>query len=73
MKKPVSVRLDETAFDELEYLCNVYGMSKNKVIDLLIRQEYSRYESDPVVKQYLQKMSAIKAILEADESQVSLY
>lgn len=63
-KRGYNVRFDDDkVIEELEYLSSVLGMSKNKVINLLIRQEYSKYQDDPVIAQYISKMKAVREIL----------
>lgn len=60
--------------EELNYLVSVLGMSKNKVLNLLIRQEYNSYMKDPVIQEYLTKMKAIRDILsDGAEGQTRLF
>lgn len=63
-KKGYQIRFDDDkVIEELEYLSTVLGMSRNKVLNLLIRQEYSKYQEDPIIKQYIEKMKAVREIL----------
>lgn len=49
--------------EELEYLSTVLGLTKNKVLNLLVRQEYNKYNEDPLIKEYIAKMKAVREIL----------
>lgn len=61
---PYSIRFDDQVKAELEYLANLYGMSKSQVIQLLIRQEYNKTQDDPVVRDLASKLAAMRSILE---------
>lgn len=74
-KKGYQIRFDdEKVEEELQYLSSVLAMSKNKVLNLLIRQEYSKYNEDPVIQEYLRKMKAVREILsDGADGQTRLY
>lgn len=70
----ICIKFDDDLYKELDHLSKVLGMSKNNVIRMLIRQEYNRYESDPVIQEALSKMFAIREILKDNaEGQTRLY
>lgn len=63
MSTTFSLRLADGVTEELAYLSNVLGVSRSQVINLLIRQEYSKYQDDPVIKEYIEKMKQVREIL----------
>lgn len=70
----ICIKFNDDVYKELDYLSKVLGLSKNNVIRMLIRQEYDRYESDPVIKEAISKMFAIRDILSDNvEGQTRLY
>ena len=72
--KTLTVRLEEDVFEELGYLSSVHGTSMNKVVSLLIRQEYNNYQADPKIVEMLDKLQRMREILaEGNEGQSSLY
>lgn len=62
--KPITIRLEDDVADELEGLSKVLGASKNSVVNLLIRQEYNKYNEDPKIKKILEQMAELKAVFE---------
>lgn len=62
--RPITVRLDDDVEKELDYLAEIMHASKNKVINGLIRQEFDKYESDPVLKEKVNQLNELKSILE---------
>lgn len=68
MMKPMTIRLESDVAKELDELAKILGNSKNAVINLLIRQEYSKYHDDPKIKRALEQMAEIRAVLERFQS-----
>lgn len=62
--KPITFRLDDDVALELDGLSKVLGTSKNAIVNMLIRQEYSKYDEDPKVKKALEQMAELRALLE---------
>lgn len=72
--KTLTVRLDADVFEELGYLSNALGLSMNKVVNLLVRQEYNKYQADPKIMEVIDKLQRMRDILaEGTEGQSSLY
>ena len=65
----ICIKFDSPVYEELNFLSDTFGISKNAVIRNLIRQEYSRYQDDPVVLDAVTKMVAIREILENKSSE----
>lgn len=61
--KTLTVRLTEDVHAELEHLSNILDCSKNSLVEMLIRQEYSKYESDPKLREALDQMQQLKDLL----------
>ena len=62
--KPFTVRMEEDVAQELSSLSEILGISKNAIVNLLIRQEYSKYHEDPQIKKTLDQMAELRAMLE---------
>lgn len=67
--KAFTIRLDDDVAVELDTLAGMLGTSKNALINLLIRQEYSKYGEDPKVKKILDQANELKALLQKFQSQ----
>lgn len=71
---PYSIRFDDQVKQELEYLANLYGMSKSQVIQLLIRQEYSKTKNDPVVTAAAETLAKLREIVsDTNNGQTNLF
>lgn len=62
--KAFTLRLEDDVADELDKLTTMLNVSKNSFINLLIRQEYSKYGEDPKIKKIFEQMQEMKALLE---------
>lgn len=62
--KPITIRLEDDVAVELEGLSKVLGTSKNSIVNLLIRQEYNKYNEDPKIKRALEQMAELRAVFE---------
>lgn len=63
-KYVLTVRLDEDVKKELDNLCSVYGVSKNYLVSMLIRQEYNKVETDPKIQKTLEQINQLKSLIE---------
>lgn len=68
-KYAISVRLDDDVKMECDKLCSVYGLSKNSLISMLIRQEYNKIDSDPKIKKALEQINELKSLVEKFNSE----
>ncbi len=62
--KPLTIRMEDDVAQELNSLSEILGISKNGIVNLLIRQEYSKYHEDPKIKKTLDQMAELRAMLE---------
>lgn len=62
--KSMTVRLDDDVAVELDGLAQVLGASKNAIVNLLIRQEYSKYHEDPKIMKALEQMAELRQLFE---------
>lgn len=67
--KSFTVRLDDDVAQELNTISQMLGCSKNSLINLLIRQEYTKYGEDPKLKKIIEQMNEMKALLEKFNAQ----
>lgn len=69
-----TVRFEEGVYEELGYLSNMLGMSMNKVMNLLVRGEYNKYQTDPVYADVVNKLQKMREIfVDGAEGQTRLY
>ena len=59
-----TVRFDEDVYNELSFLSDLYGVSKNAVVNQLIRAEFNQYQEDPKIKKMLDNVAEFKGLLE---------
>ena len=59
-----TVRLDDDVKRELESLCSAYGVSRNYLMSMLIRQEYNKIDSDPEIKKALEQINQLKSLID---------
>ena len=62
--KAFTLRLEDDVAEELDKLTTMLGVSKNAFINLVIRQEYSKYGEDPKILKIFEQMQEMKALLE---------
>lgn len=67
--KSFTVRLEDDVAEELNTISQMLGTSKNALINMLIRQEYTKYGEDPKMKQIIEQMNEMKALLEKFNAQ----
>lgn len=59
-----TVRFDEDVYNELSFLADLCGVSKNAVVNQLIRAEFNKYQEDPKIKKMLDNVAEFKGMLE---------
>lgn len=58
-----SVRLDDDVANELDYLSALFQKSRNEIINLLVRNEFNKYEKDPKIALAIEQMNILKETL----------
>lgn len=66
-----TLRLEPDVEKELDELASMYGVSKNTVVNSLIRAEYDKVSSDPKIKLALDKINELKSWLEQAQNQLN--
>lgn len=61
--KTITIRLADDVHAELEHLSTILDCSKNSLVEMLIRQEYSKYETDPKLKEALDQIQQIRELI----------
>lgn len=64
-----SLRMDEEVATELMKLSELLDVSRNALLNMLIRQEYNKYDSDPKIKLALNQIGEFRRILEKFQSE----
>ena len=59
-----SLRMEDDVANELTTLSNILGVSKNALLNMLIRQEFNKYESDPKIKKALEQLGEFRKLIE---------
>ena len=59
----LNIRFDDGVEQELSELSDVYSMSKNALVNSLIRQEYNKIKSDPEITRMLNQLKELQAVL----------
>lgn len=59
-----SLRLDDDVSAELDSLSNLLQVSKNQLLNMLIRQEYQKYNDDPKIKLMLTRFNELRSSIE---------
>lgn len=68
-----SVRFDDDVANELDYLATLMNKSRNEILNLLVRAEYHKYESDPKMALALEQMQTLKETLSQMENQLKAF
>lgn len=68
--KALSVRFEDDVFEELNQLSGILGTSKNQIVNMLVRQEYSKYGEDPKMKVVLEQMKEMREMLTKFQNQL---
>lgn len=59
-----TVRFEEDVYNELSFLADLSGVSKNALVNQLIRAEFNKYQEDPKIKKMLDNVAEFKGMLE---------
>lgn len=62
-KKMTGVRFADDVREELEKLCDLTGLSKTAMLTYLVRQEYNRLYSDPVMSDLQSQLEKFQSAL----------
>lgn len=62
--RSITFRLDDDVYSELGYLAKVTHSSRNRLVNMLIRQEFDKYDNDPVLKKKLEQVEQLRSMLE---------
>lgn len=66
-----TVRFDEDVYRELSFLADLSGVSKNALVNQLVRAEFNKYQEDPKIKKMLDNVAEFKGMLEEFQKKLS--
>ena len=69
--RKITIRFEDDVANELDYLSAAYKVSKNEVINALVRAEYNKFESDPKFKVAIEQFHKIKETFEQVNSELN--
>lgn len=62
--KTLTIRLEDDVHEELERLVTILNCSKNGLVEMLIRQEFNKFTSDPKIKKALDQIQEMRNLLD---------
>lgn len=62
--KATTIRFEDDVFKELEFLSNLCNISRNALVNQLVRAEFNKYQEDPKIKKMLDNVAEFKGMLE---------
>lgn len=62
--KQTTIRLDDEVYNELVFLSDLCQLSRNVLVNNLIRAEFNKYQEDPKIKKMLDNVVEFKGMLE---------
>lgn len=66
-----TVRFEDDVYKELSFLADLYGVSRNALVNQLVRTEFSKYQEDPKIKKMLDNVAEFKGMLEQFQKKLS--
>lgn len=68
--KAITIRFDDDVFEELSFLSDLSKVSKNTLVNQLIRAEFNKYQDDPKIKKMLDNVVEFKGMLEEFQKKI---
>lgn len=62
--KATTIRFEDDVFKELEFLSDLCNISRNALVNQLVRAEFNKYQEDPKIKKMLDNVAEFKGMLE---------
>lgn len=68
--KATSIRFEDEVYEELVYLADLLNISRNTLVNNLVRTEYNKFKSDPVLLKKTERLMELKSMLEDFQKKV---
>lgn len=62
--KAITIRFEDDVYNELAFLSDLASVSRNALVNQLVRAEFHKYQDDPKIKKMLDNMVEFKGMLE---------
>lgn len=62
--KAITIRFEDDVYNELAFLSDLSKVSRNALVNQLVRAEFNKYQDDPKIKKMLDNVAEFKGMLE---------